>query len=441
MNKSKIFICEFASGGGFNQKNIPFSLFCEGYAMLKSIIADFKAIDFTISTLLDYRVSYLSEYLQADNIKVVSEKDNFLKKFETSVKENEYCFIIAPEFSNILYDLTKIVKSNRKALLSVDLKGIELGTSKFKNYMFFKKNNLTTPQTHLIPFKGRLLDPEFVIQKYKEFKTPIVIKPDDGVGAESIYYFENESQILSFFKERSHDLEPERPFILQNFIDGKDLSVCLISLFNKSKNQKKPPVILSVNAQEINIKSSSGASEYFGGYTPAENYKEIRAQLEPIFRKVDFSMFCGYFGIDFVRSIDNSILFIEINPRLTTSYIGLRNIIDVNPAELIYNSKTDSSDFPKIEIIGFSKFTKLNLAYKGNKSKEEINDTINPKLTKEIPEIVTPPIMFNNLNNDKIFRFSCFIATKTKNLSMSQNRINEIGKIFEKFDFKMVNFK
>ena len=71
MNKSKIFICEFASSGGFNQKNIPSSLFCEGFGMLRSIITDFKTINFTISTLLDYRLSHLSKYLQADDIKYV----------------------------------------------------------------------------------------------------------------------------------------------------------------------------------------------------------------------------------------------------------------------------------------------------------------------------------------------------------------------------------
>jgi len=437
MNKSKIFICEFASSGGFNQKNIPSSLFCEGFGMLRSIIEDFRAIDFTIHTLLDYRISYLSKYLQADNIKYVSEKDSFVKEFETAVKESEYCFIIAPEFSNILYNLTKIVKINRKALLSVDLKGIELGTSKFKNYKFFTKNELTTPQTHLIPFKAQLLDSEFVVQKFNELKTPIVIKPDDGVGAESIYYIENESHIESFFKENSHDLELGRPYVLQNFVEGKDLSVSLIGLSTKSKNQQKPPVILSVNAQEINIKSSNGASEYFGGYTPAENCKKIHTQLETIFKRVDFSIFCGYFGIDFVRTINHSIFFIEINPRLTTSYVGLRNIIDINPAELIYNSKMDSSVLPEIKIIGFSKFTKLNLSYTGNKSKDEINDNIIPKLMKEIPELVTPPIILNSSNNDNNFRFSCFIATKTKNLLMSINRINEIRKIVENFDFKV----
>ena len=53
MSNNRIFIFEFVSGGGFNQVDIPNSLFCEGYGMLKSIITDFKALNFEISTLLD----------------------------------------------------------------------------------------------------------------------------------------------------------------------------------------------------------------------------------------------------------------------------------------------------------------------------------------------------------------------------------------------------
>ena len=129
MNKKKIFIFEFVSGGGFNQVDIPPSLFCEGYGMLRSIIADFKSLDFEILTLLDYRISFLSNYLETDKIIMVNFEDNYKNKYKESVKECEFCFIIAPEFSNILYDLTKTVRDCKKTLLSVDSKGIDSGFS------------------------------------------------------------------------------------------------------------------------------------------------------------------------------------------------------------------------------------------------------------------------------------------------------------------------
>ena len=60
--------------------------------------------------------------------------------------------------------------------------------------------------------------------------------------------------------------------------------------------------------------------------------------------------------------------FIEINPRLTTSYIGIRNIINKNPAELIINSTSKSNNIKdiQIKIQKNSIFTKLDLIYKSH---------------------------------------------------------------------------
>ena len=63
MNKKKIFIFEFISGGGFNKDDIPSSLFCEGFGMLRSIIADFKAIGFNITEYAVVRIRYTDKMI------------------------------------------------------------------------------------------------------------------------------------------------------------------------------------------------------------------------------------------------------------------------------------------------------------------------------------------------------------------------------------------
>ena len=433
MKKSNIFLFEFVSGGGFNQVDIPTSLFCEGYGMLRSIIADFKLLDFEISTLLDYRIQKsLSKYLKADFIEQVESHDNYIKKFKKFVKETEYCFIIAPEFSNILFDLTKIVKDNDKKLLSVDLEGIKLGTSKIKTYKFFKANNANTPRTYLIPSKNGKLDKDYIIQKFKKLKSPIVIKPEDGVGAENIFYFESKQQIIDFFYDQDENLEIRRNFILQEFIEGRDLSV---SLIGNSNNH----IILSVNAQNLQIKNLKGESEYFGGHTPVENYKQISNTLNILFDKINLSKFSGYYGIDFIEKADKSIYFIEINPRLTTSYIGIRNVIDNNPAELIWDAKLKSLSSSEIHLKNFSQFSRIELNYLDNETELEVMNNTIPILMKEIPELVTPPIKFHNSNHDKNIQYSCFIATKTKDSKSSKKRMTEIVRVLKRNNFTLLN--
>ncbi|MFX1314901.1 MAG: ATP-grasp domain-containing protein [Promethearchaeota archaeon] len=426
MNRNSVFIFEFVSGGGFNQVDIPSSLFCEGFGMLKSLIEDFKLMDFAITTILDYRIYFLSSYLKADKVHKIDAKDNYLKIFKRYIRECKYIFIIAPESSNILYYLTKVAKSSNKVILSVDLEGIKIGSSKIITYNFFKKNKIDTPKTYVIPLKNNNLDLEFMIKKFNDLNRSIIIKPEDGVGAESIYYFERENQIREFFHAISNNFDYNRPYILQEFIEGKDLSLSLIG-FSANSNF---PIILTVNAQDVNIRPKS---EYFGGYTPVENHKEILNDIARTINQINLTKFNGYFGIDLIRKKDKSLYFLEINPRLTTSYVGLRNVINVNPVELILNSKLNLQESVKLKYLNYSIFSRLELVYSGSKLIREIEESTIPKIVDLISEFITPPI---SLNKSK--HFSCFIATKTKDLESSKNRLKEIKNILEKLEFKVL---
>jgi len=434
MSKNKLFVFEFISCGGFNQEDIPTSLFCEGFGMLRAIIEDFKALDFEIYTLLDYRLASLSQLLKADIIKEVNDDNDYLKKFEDLIKNCEFCFIIAPEFSNILYNLTKIAKDNGKTILSVDLDGITLGTHKLETYDFFKASKVNTPLTFIIPWGKQYFSSDFVLEKFKELKRPLIIKPEDGVGADSIFYFDNKGNIINFFKAPMRKLEITGNYILQEFIAGRDLSVSLIGT-------KDSTMILTINAQYIDIKNFNSVSEYLGGYTPVENYQKIKEDISELLKKMDLSKFSSYYGIDFIRKSDNTISLIEINPRLTTSYIGIRNIIDINPAELIWASKMNSLNTPKFEIKNFSLFTRIELNYLGVKSFEKIETEVIPELITQIPEFITPPVSFNDLDQGNIKRYSSFIATKTKDHESSKKRVEEIEGILKKFNFEIIKLK
>ncbi|MFX1353629.1 MAG: ATP-grasp domain-containing protein [Promethearchaeota archaeon] len=428
MKKSRIFIIEFVTGGGFNQVEIPDSLFAEGYGMLRSVIADFKDLDFEIETILDTRLTLLSNYIKADFINVIQKFDDFFKKFEDCVKRNKFCFIIAPEFSGILYKLTQIALENNSIVLSINLKGIKLGSSKLKTYFFFRESEISTPSTFLIPHKKEQFDVKFIINKFRQFNTPIIIKPEDGVGAESIYYFETEEEILEFFSEKVSLINQSRAYILQKYIEGKDLSVSLIGY-------RDPPLIVGINAQNLNIKDLNKESEYLGGYTPVENWEPLISILKNHIEKIELKSFNGYFGIDFIQKKEGSLSFIEINPRLTTSYIGIRNVVDRNLMSVLLDFKENNFDLNEIKFQKFSKFGHLTLKYSGTASFEDVNMDIIPGIIKDIPEIVTPPINLKSIKEDY---YSCFIATKTEDLNSSEKIIESIVKTFKKKEFTTI---
>ncbi len=438
MINQKIFIFEFVSGGGFNQVDIPPSLYSEGYAMLRTIIADFRKLGFHITTLLDYRINFLSQYLEADKIKLVRKNDDYIKHYIECLNECIYCFIIAPEFSNHLYNLTKIAKDNKKLILSIDLDGIVLGAHKLKTYEFFLENKVNTPKTYRIPLKKKYFDLEFVLQKFDALGCPVIIKPEDGVGSESIFYFETKAQIIHFFEDSNEKLDISRNFILQEYIDGEDLSVSIINGVSSKESEAMNQIILSINAQIIKFKDPINDSLYLGGFTPVVDYEILKDSLEKILKSMDLSSFRGYFGIDFIKKADNSLYFIEINPRLTTSYIGIRNILGYNPLEVLFNRDKPSLNLNRLPHQGFSKFNQLELKYFGDKTSNEIISIIIPKLMSLIPEIVTPPIALSKSVMDRDLLYYCFIATKTKDLDSSEKRISKIIKIFSDYNFRTI---
>lgn len=426
MYKNSIFIFEFVSGGGFNLEDIPSSLFSEGYAMLRSIISDFKRLNFRVSTLLDIRINQLSNYIEADDIILVKRNNNYLTLFEEELENHKYCYIIAPESQDILYNLTKIAQNKGKRILSSKLEGIKTGSSKLRTYEFFQEQGVNTPITYSIPKIDSQLDMDFILKCLKDLGKPIIIKPEDGVGAENIFYFETEKQIKTFFHRKLNTFDKKRNFILQEFIKGEDYSV---SLINDLENYTQ---ILSINKQNITFSGKFKNSEYLGGHTPVDNYKKIKDSLEITLNRLDLSLFNGYFGIDFILTSDGSLFFIEINPRLTTSYVGIRKAMEQNFIEYLFNP---TDNITEIVHSHFSKFIRIDLKYSGNKSFRNIKEILIPKILSDIPEIVTPPIALKN----ESLEYSCFVATKTLNLDTSENRIKEIRILLENYGFEILN--
>jgi len=438
MTNQKLFIFEFVSGGGYNQLDIPSSLFCEGYAMLRTIVEDFKKLGFQITTLLDKRISHLSRYLKTDKVKFVKPKDDYLKIYTKCVKKSACCFIIAPEFSKHLYNLTQIVKDLKKTILSIGLNGVWLGTSKLETYKYFIANKVNTPITYKIPLKVGKIDVDFILQKFDQLGGSIIIKPEDGTGSELIYHFSTKDQILQLFEKPKEKFDATRPYIVQEYIDGDDLSISIINRTNLENIDTMDQIVLSLNAQNLQNIDSNKDSLYLGGFTPVENYDVLRNKLEKILKSMDLTSFQGYFGIDFIKKADNSIYFIEINPRLTTSYIGIRNILDYNPLEFLFNQYKSKIGLTKLEPNKFSHFTRLELKYSGNKSFKNIMNVIIPKIIKLVPEIVTPPIALQSSNITHELIYSCFISTKAENSTLSNDRISQIIKILNKFDFIVI---
>ena len=238
-----------------------------------------------------------------DNLNANSEILNLFHEFDKA-------FILAPEENNILYNIIKFLEEKKIPHLNCSSVFIQ------ETYDKQKTNNL---------IKNKLPNTELMHNDYKKIneKDPIVAKTIDGLGADMLY----------IFKDRN-DLENNKNFltkkhIYQKFIKGQ---VAGVNIFSKDGIFE----ILSLNEQIYERKS---ANQIFLKEMRIGAFNDHIIDFKHIVQDIlkGFTGYDGFFGMDFIISENNEIFFLEINPRLTTSYTFLRESIGFNPAELYNN--------------------------------------------------------------------------------------------------------
>jgi len=147
-----------------------------------------------------------------------------------------------------------------------------------------------------------------------------VVKPDDGVGAGDTHLIEDEAG-LDFWREARGGAG----FVLQPFLNGPALSLSLLA-------QEGVGWLLSCNRQYVEV--VHGAFRFDGVTTSGA--EERRADLAPLARRIAASLpgLWGYVGVDLIDTRSGPIV-LEINPRLTTSYVGLKESLGLNVAGLV----------------------------------------------------------------------------------------------------------
>ena len=254
-----------------------------------------------------------------DNLNVNSEILNLFHEFDKA-------FILAPEENNILYNIIKFLEEKKIPHLNCSSTFIQ------ETYDKQKTSNL---------IKNKLPNTELMHNDYKKInkKDPIVAKIIDGLGADMLY----------LFKDRN-DLENNKNFltkkhIYQKFIKGQ---VAGVNIFSKDGIFE----ILSLNEQIYERKS---ANQIFLKEMRIGAFNDHIIDFKHIVQDIlkGFTGYDGFFGMDFIISENKEIFFLEINPRLTTSYTFLRESIGFNPAELYNNvsSKFNIKENKKFSII------------------------------------------------------------------------------------------
>ena len=305
----RLFICEFITGGGLQDKELPDALVREGNIMLEALLTDLLEMGITdIITTRDDRLDALSLPVK----QIVIEGD-FYRIWQSCMNDADAVLIIAPESEDVLFKLTVMAEQSECYFLGCSSKSVQTTSSKLKTANLLSKNKIPCIETSLLKDKT-----------IPENRDGWVIKPDDGVGAEDCYFCADIKAL-----DRLKDSICIEKFVIQEYVPGIPASLSMICYQGKAQ-------LLACNEQifSFNPDSSTGKGEFKGLVINGllDQWIVFNTIAQNIAR-ADKELW-GYIGVDLIVTETGPVV-VEINPRLTTSYAGLRESLALNPAELI----------------------------------------------------------------------------------------------------------
>ena len=315
----RVFLFEFVTGGGFLEiegRPLPDgSLLHEGDAMWRALHEDFSALDeVEVWSMRDARLPTVPY----DNVSRI--EFHVREQFFNFAIACDYTLVIAPEFSGHLYNYSLGPMMAGVRLLSPNVEFIQVASDKTMT-----AERLTRAGVPIA--RGQRLLPGELIPQSITF--PAVLKQNDGAG--------------SMCRLLATDEEPTWTEVMriEPFVQGHACSQSFLCRGTDS------PIACPPMSQ---ILSAERQFEYLGGERLMDARLVARATKLATRAIVAMPPTNGYVGVDLVLGDcpdGTEDCVIEINPRMTTSYIGLRQIASKNLAQAMIEITCE--DEPRVE--------------------------------------------------------------------------------------------
>ncbi len=314
----RILIFEHICSGGLAGHPLDTRLMSKGGAMLRAITEDFHAAGQDVLVMLDARVPYR---LPGRIVTVEpGNAQNALDAFDQCLKHVDAALAIAPEFLDLLPGwLQRIEQAGVKNLGSTSA---AVRSTSDKHALALRLNTLGVKMP--VGALGLQSAPAML----KQF-SELVIKPNHGAGCIDTYVCRSEADLPN--------LPSRTDWLIQERIEGAPASVAFVVPANGQ------PIPLRAGAQTIkaDLPTQSFKLDYSGGQLPLPPDLEQRAINLGLAALPHLPGLHGCIGMDLILgpTIAQDTL-IEVNPRPTVAYTGLRRLAKFLIPNLILNRPT-----------------------------------------------------------------------------------------------------
>jgi predicted ATP-grasp superfamily ATP-dependent carboligase len=367
----RLFVYEHVSGGGFAGRSLPPSILSEGFGMLRTLISDFKAAGHSVTTTLDSRLAALTSPVEADCVVPISSSQEAEASFRKIPESADVAYVVAPESNHVLQSLVADLEQAGVSSLNCQASAIGEVSDKVVFHEALKRLGLPAAETMVVSAFGDVAEIKQTVKDRLEF--PLIFKPIDGVSCGGLSVVRNENQVTSavdkIVKESS-----SKCFIVQELIRGVAVSVSLISTGSEA-------LPISLNRQDVSLATPNSISIYHGGLVPFDNPLKRAAFAMAEKAVKSFRGLKGYIGVDLILTEKEPVV-VEVNPRLTTSYVGVKKVASFSPAKAIINSVLERELPENTQSKGYAFFSKVETS---KPTAEALQKTFG------MDEVVSPP--------------------------------------------------
>ncbi|MGI2325995.1 MULTISPECIES: ATP-grasp domain-containing protein [Methylococcus] len=297
-----VLVFEFITGGGLRRESLPPGLAAEGELMLRALLQDLLEVPGVRPLILrDDRLDW--EHLPCGvMVTPVAAADDFDRIWRDAIARCDAVWPIAPETGGVLERLCRQVEHTATALLTSPAHAVAVAASKLATTQALERHHLAVVPTRLC------------MARPEPAPDAMVIKPDDGAGCEG-------ARLVRAGREFTPG--PGR-WVIQPMLEGDSLS--LSALFSHGRAR-----LLSCNRQHVD---NTGDGFVLRGCTvdalddPDGLWQTLASGVAAALPEL-----WGYAGVDLIRTADGPVI-LEVNPRLTTSYAGLKAATGENPAAM-----------------------------------------------------------------------------------------------------------
>jgi len=290
----------------------------QGWQMLNAIVTDLHQAGVEILVPVDSRLSLKFAPPTRLTQIPVSNAETLPTTIAELARDADYILVIAPETDSSLRECLGWINESLDKLISPNLSFVAITESKSATFEYLEANGFDDFPKLISPtcLNNPQLSPTSTPR-------PAVLKPDFGAGSEGVVFIPD----LNSWNGDDIDWSAYR---LEEFISGTPVSVSVIGNADRSECSAGAQIL----PPTIQVFDDTPFGNYVSAEFPIDPDIEKRATL--LAKKVVAALppTNGYFGMDMVISDRDASLdrLIEINPRLTMSYLKLREICPENLA-------------------------------------------------------------------------------------------------------------